>query len=34
MVIIWGAMGWNYKLELVFMEKLPSHKGVYSKAYL
>jgi hypothetical protein len=33
-VMIWGAMGWDYKSELVFMEKLPDHKGICFKAYL
>jgi len=32
--MIWGAMGWDYKSKLVFMEKLPNHKGICSKAYL
>ena len=32
--MIWGAIGWDYKSPLVFMEKLPSRKGIYSKAYL
>jgi hypothetical protein len=33
-VIIWGAIGWDYKFLLVFIEKLPRRKGVCSKAYL
>jgi hypothetical protein len=33
-VIIWEAIGWDYKSELVFIEKLPKRKGIYSKAYL
>ena len=33
-VMIWGAIGWDYKSELVFMEKLPERKGICSKAYL
>jgi len=33
-VMIWGALGWDYKSELVFVEKLPGRKGVYFKAYL
>ena len=32
--MIWGAIGWDYKSELVFLEKLPSCKGICSKAYL
>jgi hypothetical protein len=32
--MIWGAIGWDYKSELVFVEKLPEQKGVCSKAYL
>ena len=32
--MIWGALGWDYKSELVFVEKLPERKGVCSKAYL
>ena len=32
--MIWGAIGWDYKSELVFIKKLPEHKGVCSKAYL
>jgi hypothetical protein len=32
--MIWGAIGWDYKSELVIMEKLPEHKGVCSKVYL
>jgi hypothetical protein len=32
--MIWGAIGWDYKSELVFMEKLPERKGICSKAYL
>ena len=33
-VMIWGAIGWDYKSELVFLEKLPGRKGICSKAYL
>ena len=33
-VIIWGAIGWDYKSELVFLEKLPERRGICSKAYL
>jgi hypothetical protein len=32
--MIWGAIGWDYKSPLVFLEKLPGRKGVCSKAYL
>ena len=32
--MIWGAIGWDYKLELVFVTKLPRRKGICSKAYL
>jgi len=32
--MIWGAIGWDYKSELVFMEKLPTRRGICSKAYL
>lgn len=32
--MIWGALGWDYKSPLVFMEKLPERKGICSKAYL
>ncbi len=32
--MIWSAISWDYKLELVFLEKLPGWKGIYSKAYL
>jgi hypothetical protein len=33
-VMIWGVIGWDYKSPLIFLEKLPDRKGVYSKAYL
>jgi hypothetical protein len=33
-VMIWGAIGWDYKSELVFLEKLPTRKGICSIAYL
>ena len=33
-VMIWGALGWDYKSKLVFVEKLLERKGVCSKAYL
>ena len=33
-IMIWGALGWDYKSELVFLEKLPNNKGICSKAYL
>jgi hypothetical protein len=32
--MIWGAIGWDYKSELVFMEKLPERRSICSKAYL
>jgi hypothetical protein len=32
--MIWGAIGWDFKSELVFMEKLPDRRGICSKAYL
>ena len=32
--MIWGAIGWNYKSKLVFLEKLNGQKGICSKAYL
>ena len=32
--MIWGAIGWDYKSPLVFLEKLPGRKGICSKAYL
>jgi hypothetical protein len=32
--MIWGAIGWDYKSPLIFLEKLPGRKGVCSKAYL
>ena len=32
--MIWGAICWDYKSELVFLEKLPGCKGVCSKVYL
>jgi hypothetical protein len=32
--MIWGAIGWDYKSPLVFMEKLEGRKGICSKAYL
>jgi transposase len=33
-VMIWGALGWDWKSPLVFLEKRPDRKGVCSKAYL
>ena len=33
-VMIWGAIGWDYKSPLVFLEKEPGAKGITSKAYL
>ena len=32
--MIWGAIGWDYKSPLVFLEKLPERKGICSKEYL
>jgi hypothetical protein len=32
--MIWGAIGWDYKSELVIIEKFLERKGVCSKAYL
>jgi hypothetical protein len=32
--MIWGAIRWDYKSLLMFLEKLLGRKGVYSKAYL
>jgi hypothetical protein len=32
--MIWGAIGWDYKSELIIMEKLPEYKGICSKVYL
>jgi hypothetical protein len=32
--MIWGVIGWDYKSELVFMEKLLWRKGICSRAYL
>ena len=32
--MIWGAIGWDYKSPLIFLEKLPGWKGVCSKVYL
>jgi hypothetical protein len=32
--MIWGAIGWDYKLELVFIEKLLERRGICSKVYL
>jgi transposase len=33
-VMIWGAIGWDYKSPLVFLEKEPEARGITSKAYL
>jgi len=33
-LMIWGALGWDYKSPLIFMEKLPGQKGICSRAYL
>jgi hypothetical protein len=32
-IMIWGAIGWNYKSPLVFLEKEEGAKGVNSRAY-
>jgi hypothetical protein len=32
--MIWGVISWDYKSELVFIEKLPERKGICSKVYL
>jgi hypothetical protein len=32
--MIWGALGWDYKSELVFIEKLSERNGVWFKAYM
>jgi hypothetical protein len=34
LVMIWGAISWDYKSELVFIEKLPERRGICSKVYL
>jgi hypothetical protein len=34
LVMIWGAISWDYKLELVFIKKLPERRGICSKVYL
>lgn len=33
-IMIWGAIGWDWKSPLVFLEKEEGSKGVNSKAYL
>jgi hypothetical protein len=33
-VMIWGAIGWNYKSPLVFLEKEEHMKGICSHTYL
>jgi transposase len=33
-VMIWGALGWDWKSPLIFMEKKPDKKGICSQAYL
>jgi hypothetical protein len=33
-VMIWGAISWDYKSELVFIKKLLERKDIYSKIYL
>jgi transposase len=32
--MVWGAIGWNYKSPLVFLEKEEGRKGICSHAYL
>lgn len=32
--MIWGAIGWDYKSPLVFIEKLEGKRGICSQAYL
>ena len=32
--MIWGAIGWDYKSELVFLERIYSKKGICSRDYL
>lgn len=32
-VMVWAAIGWDWKTELVFLEKKPGRKGVCSTAY-
>jgi hypothetical protein len=33
-VMIWGAIGWDYKSELVFLERIYGKKGICSRDYL
>jgi transposase len=33
-VMVWGAIGWDWKSPLIFMEKKPGRKGICSQAYL
>jgi hypothetical protein len=33
-VMIWGAISWDYKSELVFIEKLPERRSICLKVYL
>ena len=33
-VMIWGAIGWDWKSPLVFLERKPARKGICSQAYL
>ncbi len=33
-VMVWGAMGWDWKSPLIFLEKEEGMRGIYSKAYL
>ena len=32
-VIVWGAIGWNWKSPLVFLEKAPGNRGITSRVY-
>ena len=32
-VIVWGAIGWNWKSPLVFLEKVPGNRGITSRIY-
>jgi hypothetical protein len=33
-VMVWGAIGWDWKSPLVFLVKEPGRKGICSAAYL
>jgi hypothetical protein len=32
-IVIWGAIGWDYKSPLMFLETEEGYKGVNSRAY-